>query len=81
MDKYAIELYEQGVFATIGKGERKEEVDKYIHSHNKMYFTMIGGAASFHSQAIKECQIIAYEDLGAEAIYKLKVNKLLVTVS
>ena len=76
MDKYAVELYNQGLLATIGKGSRNEDVKTAIKQNNAKYFTVTGGVAALLSDKVKASEIIAYEDLGAEALYKLYVEKL-----
>ncbi len=80
MDKYAVMLYEKGLFATIGKGSRSEKVKKYIKENNKIYFSLQGGIAALLSQKITKSEIIAFNDFGAEAIYKISVDKLPVKV-
>ena len=80
MDKYAVELYENGLLATIGKGSRTEELEGYIRKNNRIYFSMQGGVASLMKTCVKKSEIIAFEELGAEAVYKLYVEKLPVTV-
>ena len=76
MDAFAIELYESGIIATIGKGTRSESILKYLEQSNKKYFEMQGGIASYIASCIKSCKITAFEDLGAEAIYELEVENL-----
>lgn len=81
MDDFTVQLLDMGLVATIGKGERKKEV-LYAHkNHNAVYFTAIGGVASLLQECVKECSLIAYPELGPEAIYKLKVEKLPLKVS
>lgn len=70
MDKFAPRLYEYGVIATIGKGDRT------INGLNKLYFKATGGIACVLQQCVKSSRIAAFEDLGAEAIYELEVEKL-----
>ncbi len=81
MDKYAVELYDRGLLATVGKGDRNIEVQNAIKRNNAKYFTIIGGVAALLSDKIKKKEIIAYEDLGAEALYYIEVEKLPITVS
>ena len=76
MDKFAPDLYSMGLLATIGKGERGHEVYKALKENNAIYFTMTGGVASSVSRCVESSEIIAFDDLGAEAIYKLKVNSM-----
>ncbi len=80
MDKYAIELYNKGLIASIGKGGRNEEVKSVILKNNAKYFGITGGIAALLSEKVKSCEIIAFEDLGAEAVYKLNVEKFPVKV-
>lgn len=67
MDKFAKTLYEKGVLATIGKGERTFKGENYI------YFKATGGVANLYQECIKSAKLIAYEELGAEAILELEV--------
>lgn len=76
MDKFAPILYENGILATIGKGERSNEVMQSINKNNAYYFSVQGGVAALLQSCIKSSEIVAFEELGAEAIYKLYVEKL-----
>ena len=76
MDKFAPILYENGILATIGKGERSNEVIQSINKNNAYYFSVQGGVAALLQSCIKSSEIVAFEELGAEAIYKLYVEKL-----
>ena len=76
MDKFSDKLYDMGLLATIGKGERDNATRKSIISNSGIYFTVPGGVASLLAQKIVSCEVIAFDDLGAEAIYKLKVQDL-----
>lgn len=76
MDKFAPVFYQKGVLATIGKGERSEEVKAAIKQTDGLYFTIIGGIACYLSEKFKKKELIAFEDLGAEAIYKFEVEDL-----
>jgi len=71
MDPYAPKLYDLGVCATIGKGERSEEVLEAIKNNNGVYFCAIGGAGALAALSITECEVIAFEDLGCESVKKL----------
>ena len=75
MDKYATELYNMGLLATIGKGNRNEEVNRAIKETKAKYFTVIGGVAALLADMVKKSEIVAFEELGAEALYKLSVEK------
>jgi len=74
MDPYAIYLMEAGVRGMIGKGSRGQKVKEAIKKYKAVYFAAIGGAAALLSQYIKKAEVIAYEDLGAEAIRRLEVE-------
>ena len=76
MDKFAITLYKHGVLATIGKGERSENVKQSIKDNNFLYFSVQGGTASLLQSCVKSAQVVAFEELGTEAIYKLEIEKL-----
>ncbi len=76
MDKYAVKLYDMGLLATIGKGDRSKETIESITKNNAKYFTLTGGIAAYLAQKIKKCEIIAFKDLGTEAVYKICVDKL-----
>lgn len=81
MDKYATEFYDNGVLATIGKGSRNKAVEEAIKRNGAKYFTVIGGVAALLAEKITRNEIIAFKDLGTEALYKLEVKKLPVTVA
>lgn len=80
MDAYAHLLMEKGLKGMIGKGIRNQQVVDAIIKYNCVYFAAIGGAGALLAEAIKEAEIIAFPDLGAEAIYKLRVENFPVTV-
>ncbi len=80
MDKYAVELYNKGLLATIGKGGRSRELENVILKNNAKYFSVTGGIAAMLSEKVKSSEVIAFEDLGAEAVYKLYVEKFPVRV-
>ncbi len=80
MDKYAPTLLDLGEKAMIGKGKRTKEVLDAVVRNHAVYFAAIGGAGAILSQRIKKSEIIAYEDLGAEAIRKLYVEDFPVIV-
>ena len=73
MDTYTPRLIEVGMRASIGKGERNEDVVGAMKKHKAVYFAALGGAAALVAQSIKKADIIAFEDLGAEAIRRLEV--------
>lgn len=76
MDAYAPELIKRGLRSMIGKGYRNDNVKEAIIKHSGVYFGAIGGAGAMMSSCIKECSIIAFDDLGPEAIRKLKVKDM-----
>jgi len=80
MDAYAPLLMEHGLKGMIGKGLRNQQVVDSIIKNNAVYFAAIGGAGALLAEAIKEAEIIAFPELGAEAIYKLRVENFPVTV-
>jgi fumarate hydratase subunit beta len=81
MDAYSPKLLDQGLKGMIGKGLRNEEVVASMIKNKAVYFAAIGGAAALIGKAVKAAELIAYEDLGAEAIRKLTVEDLPVTVA
>lgn len=74
MDKYAPQLLDMGLKGMIGKGKRSKEVIDAIKRNNAVYFASIGGAGALLSKSIKKSTVIAYDDLGTEAIRKLEVE-------
>ena len=80
MDAYSPKLIAQGLTGMIGKGKRGPEVVTAMKNHGAVYFGAIGGCGALLSQCIKKAEIIAYEDLGAEAIRRLEVEDFPVTV-
>lgn len=74
MDRYTPRLLEAGVRAMIGKGGRSIEVREAIKQYRAVYFVTTGGAGALLAQRIKKAEVIAYEDLGAEAIRCLYVE-------
>ena len=76
MDKYTPIFYENGIVATIGKGERSEEVKKSIKENKGIYFTAIGGIACLFAEKFVKKELIAFEDLGTEAIYRFEIKDL-----
>ncbi len=80
MDKYAPALLDLGLNGMIGKGKRKIEVREAVIRNNAVYFAAIGGAGALLSKSILSSETIAYDDLGTEAIRKLKVKDFPVIV-
>ena len=80
MDKYAPELLDLGLTGMIGKGKRSSAVIDAIVRNGAVYFAAVGGAGAILSQRIKSSEVIAYDDLGTEAIRKLYVEDFPVIV-
>ena len=80
MDAYSPMLIAQGQTGMIGKGKRSPEVINAMKEHGAVYFGAIGGCGALLSQCIKKAEVIAYEDLGAEAIRRLEVEDFPVVV-
>jgi fumarate hydratase subunit beta len=74
MDPYAPILMEHGLKGMIGKGSRSQSVKDAMVTHNAVYFAAIGGAGALLAKCVKDAEIVAYEDLGPEAIRKLTVE-------
>ena len=80
MDKYAPRLLDLGQTAMIGKGKRSQAVIDAVVRNGCVYLAAIGGAGALLSKCIKSSEVVAYEDLGTEAIRKLQVENLPVIV-
>lgn len=80
MDLYTPRLLEKGLKGMVGKGYRNEEVKAAIKQHRAVYFGAVGGAAALIARSIKAVEVIAYEDLGTEAIRKLTIENFPVFV-
>jgi fumarate hydratase subunit beta len=74
MDVYAPRLYDKGVVATIGKGERQPEVVEAIKRNQAVYFCAVGGAGALAAQSVRSCEVIAFDDLGCESVKKLEFS-------
>ena len=74
MDAYSPLLMEKGLRGMIGKGNRTQPVLDAMKQHSAVYFAAVGGAAALIARTIKEAKVIAYEDLGPEAVRELKVE-------
>ena len=81
MDAFAPKLYEMGMAATIGKGERSEAVCNAIVSNNAAYLCAIGGAGALISKHIIEAQEIAFSELGCESVKRLTVAEMPLVVA
>lgn len=76
MDAYAPALMEAGARGMIGKGARLPQVVEAMQRYSGVYFGAIGGAGALLARCVKSCQLIAYEDLGAEALRRLYVEDM-----
>ena len=74
MDPYAPMLLDMGLKAMIGKGERSSEVVEAIKRNQAVYFCAIGGAGALACRCIKECEVIAFEELGCESVKRLYIH-------
>ena len=81
MDSYAADLLNAGIRGMIGKGGRAEHVVNSIRDHQAVYFVTVGGAGAYLAKKIVECEPIAFPDLGAEAVYRLKFEDFPVYVA
>ena len=80
MDKYAPTLLDMGLRGMIGKGKRTPQVLDAVVRNHAVYFAAVGGAGALLSKCIKEADVVAYEDLGTEAIRRLYIEELPVIV-
>ncbi len=80
MDAYAPSLIEKGLKGMIGKGMRSEAVKEAIKKYKALYFAATGGAGALLARCIRKADVVAYEDLGPEAIRRLEVEDLPVIV-
>jgi len=81
MDPFTPLLLKHGLIAMIGKGERSKEVNHAIKKRKAVYFITIGGAGAYLSEKVKSAKVIAYKDLGPEAIYRLEIKDFPAIVS
>lgn len=80
MDKYTPAMLDQGLKGMVGKGKRSPEVIEAMKRNGAVYFAAVGGAGALLSKCIKKAEIVAYDDLGTEAIRKLEIKDLPVIV-
>ena len=80
MDKYAPTLLDMGLKGMIGKGKRSKEVLNAVVRNKAVYFAAVGGAGALLSKAILKSEVVAYDDLGTEAIRRLEVENFPVIV-
>lgn len=81
MDAFTDMMLEQGLIAMIGKAERGPVAVNAIKDHKSAYLMAVGGAAYLVSKAIRSAKVVAFEDLGMEAIYEFEVQDMPVTVA
>lgn len=80
MDKYTPDMLDAGLKGMVGKGKRSAEVIDAIKRNKAVYFAAVGGAGALLSKCIKEAEVIAYDDLGTEAVRRLRIEELPVIV-
>ena len=81
MDRYTDMMLELGLLGMIGKAERGDDAIESIRKHGSVYLIAVGGAAYLVSRAIRKARVVAFEDLGMEAIYEFEVEEMPVTVA
>jgi fumarate hydratase subunit beta len=81
MDIYTPRLFEQGVVATIGKGERSDAVAAGLQAHGAVYFCAPGGCGALAAKCVTSCAEIAFADLGCESIKRLTIKDFLLIVA
>ena len=74
MDPYAPRLHDLGLCATIGKGRRSPEVVDAIRRNGAVYLCAVGGAGALAARSVVSCEVIAFEDLGCEAVKRLEIR-------
>ena len=81
MDKFTDMMLDLGLLVMIGKAERGQGATQVIAKHKVAYLMAVGGAAYLVARAIREAKVLAFEDLGMEAIYEFTVEDMPVTVA
>ncbi len=74
MDAYTPAILDAGVLGLMGKGKRSPEVRKAIAEHGAVYLATVGGAGAYLSRAVRKARVVAFEDLGPEALYEFQVE-------
>lgn len=74
MDPYTIPLLKHGIKGFIGKGKRSQEVVEALKRYRAVYFAAVGGAGAYLAKRIKAMELVAYADLGPEAVYRMEVE-------
>ena len=80
MDKYTPDMLAAGLKGMVGKGKRSQAVIDAMKKYKAVYFAAVGGAGALLSKCIKEAEVVAYDDLGTEAIRRLTIENLPVIV-
>ena len=80
MDKYTPDMLDLGLKGMVGKGKRSAEVIEAIKRNGSVYYAAVGGAGALLSKCIKSAEIVAYDDLGTEAVRRLEIEELPVIV-
>ena len=80
MDKYTPDMLDLGLKGMVGKGRRSSEVIEAIKRNGAVYFAAVGGAGALLSKCIRSAEVVAYDDLGTEAVRKLEIEELPVIV-
>lgn len=80
MDAYTLRLMEVGLKGMIGKGPRSQEIKDAMQRYKAVYFAAVGGAGALIAKSIKKVEVVAYDDLGAEALRRLEVEDFSATV-
>lgn len=81
MDKHTPMLLDMGLGGIIGKGERNADVVESIKKNKAVYFCALGGAGALYASCIKECEVIAFDELGCESLKRMKVENFPVFVA
>jgi fumarate hydratase subunit beta len=81
MDGYAPAMYDSGLLATIGKGERNDAVRDAIVRNGGFYFLAIGGCGAIYAKCIKSCEVIAFPELGPESVKRLVIEDFAVCLA
>lgn len=81
MDAYAPRLIKEGLKIMIGKGYRSREVAAAIREHGGLYLAAVGGAGALYSLCVERAELVAFEDLGPEAVYRLTVRDMPLVVA
>ena len=75
MDKFYEMMCRLGCLGSIGKGERSDDIRRFVSEYRSPYFVTFGGAAAYLAKCVTDCKCVAFDDLGAEAVYQLTLDK------